>query len=856
MSFNCPQCGATVDKNSSTCANCGAILTPTDLVEEGATIAMAPSPSDEEGATITIPDSTIEDGATIAMGDPKETIEAEATISQEDLADDGATISMPTNIEDGGTIMMPDTTEDGGTIMMPDSADDGGTIMMPDTTEDGGTIMMPDSDDDGSTIALGPHPTNEDLATIVLEDEEDGATIALPPDDIGTIPDGDGAIQATPDARSPGRSTELTMSIVGEIKLGHALQNRYRLDRVLGKGGFGAAYLAEDIKLKRACVVKQMLIPKGTAAKDIELHRSNFEREASLLVQLNHPGHPGIPEIYDYFSEAKSNYLVMKYIEGRDLNTVLKENEGGILWREAIRYVVDTCDAMRYMHTIGNEPVMHRDIKPANILLGNDGRVWLVDFGLAKADAVQGQEDMSVTQASGTIGYTPLEQWLGEAVPASDVYALGVTLHQLVTGVNPLKAYEGEYNITKVMDMHGKVAPIRKLNKELPKELDGIIQQATAEEVEQRPTPEQLKQQLEAMISGAKEAGLFTFKSGEVAHTEPELVDLCDLYRAEAERYLYSGDFERWFTIINRNDLAEAAKTAVRQGKTPKDGLERFLKLLVPNLFLRRLGKASWRLTKVAAQFIATLLIVLLLVAVAGSFIARWVIGQTISSYNWDYSSINLERDNRYSEQFLTERFGNVVEPIVTDVEVFINEPSQLDVRAALAGVELDLPVAVELQDNKPHFTLDRLNNIPLYLITDNLSAGINEGVDGAFERAPIDVTSLEMQQGIAIFSVEESGRAAFPTPTPAPDATPLPTPTPDLTLVAIFNNLEHDIILEVDGESIEIKAFDTKVIEKAPGTYDYTVTYSETGLVAAQGSRTWDVKVYRWRIDGQTENE
>ena len=139
---------------------------------------------------------------------------------------------------------------------------------------------------------------------------------------------------------------------MADLTTGRVLQERYRLDEVLGKGGFGAAYLAQDLKLKRVCVVKQMLTPEGTSLKDIELYRANFEREASLLVQLNHPGHPNIPEIYDYFSDAGGNYLVMKYIEGQSLKDVLdQKGEGRIPWREAVR---PYRDGSRFQWRIGS----------------------------------------------------------------------------------------------------------------------------------------------------------------------------------------------------------------------------------------------------------------------------------------------------------------------------------------------------------------------------------------------------------------------------------------------------------------------------------------------------------------------
>ncbi len=134
------------------------------------------------------------------------------------------------------------------------------------------------------------------------------------------------------------------------------------------------------------------------------------------------------------------------------------------------------CSALDYMHTKGHEPILHRDIKPANILLEAEGRVWLVDFGLAKAEPVESSsEEIGATKASGSLGYTPLEQWFGQAVPASDIYALGASLYHLVTGTNPLHAFTGKFNLKMIRDLHGQFVPIRKIDGKLPKRLEQII---------------------------------------------------------------------------------------------------------------------------------------------------------------------------------------------------------------------------------------------------------------------------------------------------------------------------------------------------------------------------------------------
>jgi len=114
-------------------------------------------------------------------------------------------------------------------------------------------------------------------------------------------------------------------------------------------------------------------------------------------------------------------------------------------------------------------------------------------------------------------------------------------------------------------------------------------------------------------------------------------------------------------------------------------------------------------------------------------------------------------------------------------------------------------------------------------------------------------VSSLDVRDGAVVFKVDLSGRAPFITPTPIPNATPTPTATPvNMTLVAVFNDLGQDITLDIEGQTWRIAANDTKVIEKEPGAYRYTVRYAATGQVAARGMKQWERKVYRWHIGAE----
>ncbi len=827
------------------------ILTPHSTIVKDS-ITNTPLPKDD-GSTFFMPSAPDDEDDIMAM--PVET----------PSEDEGSTFFMPT---------APTLDDEGGTMAMPvetPSEDEGSTFFMPTIPvldDEGGTMAMPmeDIDIEGGTIAIPTSIEMDEGRTAFIPstmpvNSNDGATLSTPPTDTK-----ENIAAATVIANDIDK-IESKAPVIDELwKKNVVLQGRYRLRRILGQGGFGAAYLAKDVTLERDCVVKQMLSPANISPKELKLHQASFTREAKLLADLNVPGHPNIPEIFDYFTDENSSYLVMKYIEGQSLRGLVETQD--IPWREAVRYMSDVSSALNYMHTQGQEPVMHRDIKPDNILLGDDGRIWLVDFGLAQAKPVGASGNLSSEQqAAGSVGYTPFEQWVGETVPASDVYANGVTLHYLVTDLSPLEAYRDEdgkmrVNIEKLQMLHSQLDPIRKIKKGLPAELEEIISAATSSHPEQRFTALQLQQQLDVLISGASDAALFTFKNGVSAYTIPELVDLCEQNRVEAQGYLYRGDFERWFTLINRNDLAEAATKAVKQGQD-KDGLERFLKLIMPNIFWRRLRKAGVRIAKVGTQLLVILIIAMLLAMIVGTIAGRWIIQRTIAGYDWDYYTLEIDQDNVFPEEYLTKNSQEVAQLFFENVKVDSQSPDQVIVSANLGGfIYLNTPLELQMVDNRPHVKLYQLNDTPLTFVGDYLSGGINNGIAEALESAPIEITNLVVDNEAIIVSAAKNERVVWNPPTPIPQLeptatpTPIPTPTPrGLALLVVFNDLDRGIILNIEGESFVIPAQDIQVIEKLPGTYSYTATYAENGLLAAQGTKFWDHKAYKWRIgvDGET---
>jgi serine/threonine protein kinase len=285
------------------------------------------------------------------------------------------------------------------------------------------------------------------------------------------------------------------------LPVGTPLQGgRYQIIGQLGHGGMGAVYLAKDMELfGRLCVVKQMR-PFFASQSERRKAEEDFKREAEVLARLNHPGHPRIPEVYGYFVEGVDQFLVMKYIEGESLERRLERLKRPLSETEVVRCAQEVANALVYLHSRRPQPVIHRDIKPANIIVDPEDRVWLVDFGLARAAVSSGARVMVTggkTVAAGTPGYTPLEQWQMQPAPKSDIYALGATMHHLLTAHDPRDRFTSFPELDlELLRSFSTFQPLAEVRPDTSPALSGLVARCLDAEPGRRPSAQQLEIEL------------------------------------------------------------------------------------------------------------------------------------------------------------------------------------------------------------------------------------------------------------------------------------------------------------------------------------------------------------------------
>ena len=250
------------------------------------------------------------------------------------------------------------------------------------------------------------------------------------------------------------------------LSKGQKINNRYEIVKSIGEGGMANVYLANDKILDRKVAIKVL---RGDLSSDDKFIR-RFQREALSVSNLSHPN---IVEVYDVGEEDGEYYIVMEYIEGKTLKQLLKKRESLTL-TEVIDIMTQLTDGISHAH---ESYIIHRDIKPQNIMIQDDGRIKITDFGIAMAlNATQLTQTNSVM---GSVHYLPPEQASGKgATVKSDIYSMGILMYELLTGTVPFKGDNAVEIALK--HMKDKIPSIRKQDPSIPQSVENILLKATA----------------------------------------------------------------------------------------------------------------------------------------------------------------------------------------------------------------------------------------------------------------------------------------------------------------------------------------------------------------------------------------
>jgi serine/threonine-protein kinase len=267
------------------------------------------------------------------------------------------------------------------------------------------------------------------------------------------------------------------------IKTGEVLRGRYKIRRIIGQGGMGCIYLADDLRLDgRQCALKEVENDRTMPPELVRQARDQFMREATVLARLDHPN---LPKVSDFFSIGGRDYLVMDFVPGKDLRTLMMEARQSntfLVEGEVLGWANQLADALSYLH-VQDPPILHRDIKPSNLKLTPSGLLKLVDFGLVKLLA-PGEVTITVMQGQGTALYTPIEQYGGDSGHTgvqSDIFAFGATLYHLLTNTAPINARERFLNPESML-------PPRQINPDISTRTERAILWAMSLHPNERPS--------------------------------------------------------------------------------------------------------------------------------------------------------------------------------------------------------------------------------------------------------------------------------------------------------------------------------------------------------------------------------
>ena len=366
----------------------------------------------------------------------------------------------------------------------------------------------------------------------------------------------------------------------------------YRIEKVLGCGGFSAVYQAT--KAGGAYAIKEIPIRDASAQR-------LFDFEAKIMESFSHEN---LPEFFERFSIAdmrsgvseQRSYIVMEFIEGETLDAKIRvaaANGGFLKESEVLSWGVKLCDVLEELH---QHAIVHRDIKPENVKITLAGELKLIDFGIAKIYNPLDPKTRTSAHGFGSQGYAPPEQYTGRTDTRSDVYGLGATMYHLLTNESPV---DSSMRAAQIQELE----PIRKLNPKISKTLEQSILKAMPLKADARyPSMRDFKEALAGHVRGqlfecprckvmndpgtgaCVSCGMqfgkletFVMRNGETIVGIENFARTCDAHWSDAVHHLKNGDFEAWLAAQGRGDLKAVMEQCKRKEKDPNFALELFL---------------------------------------------------------------------------------------------------------------------------------------------------------------------------------------------------------------------------------------------------------------------------------------
>jgi len=523
---NCFNCGAQVAHEDRFCGNCGLLLGPGGS-RPGASAPGAPHAAEEPSSP---PPAGFEFGG---AGEPSAAVAPAREEVSEQFQPTLIETSNPhaASAEDTDAITQGDPEEAAGATEESGAREER-AAPAPALTE-APPAGEPDAPAADSQPAAAP-PDSEPAPASESEPVSESAPFSGPPPVARSVDTGAGfggeQPGTVPGPARTGSTGGSSRRATRPLDPGTLLNQRYEIVRKIGGGGMGAVYYAKDKNLGDAPRAVKEMIQSNIDESQHEKAVADFKRESMLLASLEHPS---IPTIYDYFYDESAGrdgrfYLVMKFISGGDFLARLKNAPGGRIDELTVAdWGTQVADVLDYLHN-RRPPIIYRDLKPANLMIdGNNGRVMLIDFGIARWVAPQ---EKGVT-AVGTMGYAPPELFSGKAEPRTDIYSLGATMFHLLTGSDP------QDQPLLIFDFTKNPRP-RQINPSISNEMERILMRTVEYNVEGRfRSAGELRDLLAQHVERVRAGGVTYGPAGGVGVVGAESADM----KTQATEMVYCG---------------------------------------------------------------------------------------------------------------------------------------------------------------------------------------------------------------------------------------------------------------------------------------------------------------------------